>query len=47
MISLRIKQLVDYAVSRKLIGEEDRIYVTNSLLGILGVAEYEIGRAHV
>ena len=41
MISLRIKQLVDYAVSRKLIGEEDRIYVTNSLLGILGVAEYE------
>ena len=41
MISLRIKQLVDYAVSRKLIAEEDRIYVTNSLLGILGVAEYE------
>ena len=45
MISLKIKQLVDYAVARKLIGEEDRIYITNSLLGILGVAEYDAEEA--
>ena len=41
MISLRIKQLVDYAVTKKLIGEEDRIYITNSLLGVLDVTEYQ------
>ncbi len=41
-ISVKIKQLVDYGVDRKLIGEEDRIYITNSLLAALGEAEYDI-----
>ena len=39
-VNLRIKQLVDYAASRKLIGEDDRAYVTNCLLDALGEAEY-------
>ena len=40
-IMKRIKQLTDYAVNRRLIGEEDRIYITNSLLTALGLSEYE------
>ncbi len=39
-ISLRIKQLIDYALASSLIQEEDRIYMTNSLLAALGEAEY-------
>ena len=39
-ISVKIKQLVDYAVAKKLILEEDRIYATNLLLCALGEAEY-------
>lgn len=39
-VNMRIKQLVDYAASRKLIGEDDRAYVTNCLLDALGEAEY-------
>ena len=39
-IMTRIKQLTDYAVSKKLICEEDRIYITNSLLSALGLNEY-------
>ena len=39
-ISVKIKQLVDYAVEKKLILEEDRIYSTNMLLAALGEAEY-------
>ena len=39
-ISLKIKQLIEYALDKKLISEEDRIYMTNSLLSALGVAEY-------
>ena len=39
-ISFRIKQLIDYAVKAELIDEPDRIYMTNRLLGELGVAEY-------
>ena len=39
-ISIKIKQLVDYAVAKKLITEEDRIYSTNLLLAALGEAEY-------
>ena len=38
-ISLRIKQLIDYAVKTGLIDESDRIYMTNRLLGELGVTE--------
>ena len=37
---IRIKQLTDYAISKKLIGEEDRIYATNSLIGVLGISAY-------
>ncbi len=36
-----IKQLTDYAVNKRLIGEEDRVYVTNSLIALFGVSEYE------
>ena len=39
-ISLKIKQLIEYALDKKLISEEDRIYMTNSLMSALGVAEY-------
>ncbi len=39
-ISVRIKQLIDYAVEKKLILEEDRIYSANMLLAALGEAEY-------
>ena len=39
-ISLKIKQLVDYAINKKLITEEDRIYSTNLLLAALGEGEY-------
>ena len=39
-ISLKIKQLVDYAIAKKLVTEEDRIYSTNLLLAALGEGEY-------
>ena len=39
-VSLKIRQLVDYAVAKKLIFEEDRIYFSNLLLSALGEAEY-------
>ena len=38
--NLRIKQLTDYAVRKKLICEEDRAYVINCLLSTLGMGEY-------
>ena len=40
-ISLRITQLINYAVDRKLIDEADRVYMTNSIMGELGLYEYE------
>ena len=39
-ISAQIKQLINYAVKNELIAEEDRLYMTNSLLAALGVGEY-------
>ena len=39
-VNLRIKQLTDYAVRKKLICEEDRAYVVNGLLSALGLGEY-------
>jgi len=39
-VNLRIKQLVDYAVRKKLIYDEDRAYVTNGILSCLGLSEY-------
>ena len=39
-ISIRIAQLVKYALNEGLIEKEDVIYSTNSLMGILGVPEY-------
>ncbi|MBE6533471.1 MAG: galactose-1-phosphate uridylyltransferase, partial [Ruminococcaceae bacterium] len=39
-VSFRIKQLVNYAVEKNLITEEDRIYSTNLLLAALGEGEY-------
>ncbi|MBQ9086580.1 MAG: UDP-glucose--hexose-1-phosphate uridylyltransferase [Clostridia bacterium] len=38
-VTVRIRQLVDYAAERKLICEEDRIYCTNLLLAALGLSE--------
>ena len=38
-ITIRIRQLVSYAVSRGLIAEEDRIFCTNQLLSALGLSE--------
>ena len=39
-ISISIKKLINYAVKAELICEEDRLYMTNSLMSALGVAEY-------
>ena len=39
-VSLKIKQLIEYALEAKLIEEYDHIYMTNSLMSALGVAEY-------
>ncbi len=39
-ISAKIKQLIEYALKTGLIAEEDRIYMTNSLMSALGVGEY-------
>ena len=39
-VSLKISKLIKYALDNKLIGEEDKIYMTNSLMSALGVAEY-------
>ena len=39
-ISAKIKQLIEYAIKRELIAEEDRIYMTNSLMAALNVGEY-------
>ena len=39
-VSVRIKQLIDYAVEKELIEESDRVYMTNRLLGELGAFEY-------
>ena len=39
-ISIKIKQLVDYAVEKELITEEDRIYSTNLLMAAIGEGEY-------
>ena len=39
-ISANIKQLVEYALEKELICEEDRLYMTNSLMSALKVGEY-------
>ena len=40
-ISYRIKQLTDYALAHGLIEPEDTVYATNSIMGILGVSEFD------
>ncbi|MBQ8345737.1 MAG: UDP-glucose--hexose-1-phosphate uridylyltransferase [Clostridia bacterium] len=40
-ISAAIRQLVDYAIRKKLIDEVDRIFMTNRLMEALHVSEYE------
>ncbi len=39
-ISVKIKQLIEYALKCGLIAEEDRLYMTNSLMAALKVGEY-------
>ena len=39
-VQTRVKQLVNYALRQKLIGEEDRLYITNSLINALGLPEF-------
>lgn len=39
-ISYKVKQLVDYALSRELIEEYDERFAINSILSVLGVPEY-------
>ena len=39
-VSAKIKQLVEYAIDKELIAEEDRLYMTNSLMSALKVGEY-------
>jgi UDPglucose--hexose-1-phosphate uridylyltransferase len=38
-VTLRVKQLIEYAIRQKLIGEEDRRYMLNALLSALGLSE--------
>ncbi len=38
-VTLRVKQLIEYALQNKLIGEEDRRYMLNSLLAALNLSE--------
>lgn len=38
-VTLRLRQLTDYALQHKLIAEEDRIYIINSLASALGLSE--------
>ena len=40
MISMRIRQLVDYALKKGLIEKSDETWAINSLLGIMGEDEY-------
>ncbi|MBQ8140102.1 MAG: UDP-glucose--hexose-1-phosphate uridylyltransferase [Clostridia bacterium] len=40
-ISTRIKQLINYAVNKRLIEDSDRIYMTNRILEELGLYEYD------
>ena len=40
-VSVRITQLINYAVERDLIDEADRVYMTNSIMAELGLYEYE------
>ncbi len=40
MLSLALQNLVNYGIEKNLIGEEDRIYVINRFLDILGIDEY-------
>lgn len=39
-ISVRIKQLIDYACEKKLIEDSDRVYMTNRIMEELGVYDY-------
>ena len=39
-VSFRIKQLIDYALEKKLISEYDKAYSVNLLLAALGESEY-------
>ncbi len=39
--SVYIARLTDYAVSRGLIGEEDRVWAVNNLLAAMGMTDYE------
>ena len=38
-VDTRVKQLVEYALRARLIGEEDRSYITNALLSVLGLSQ--------
>ena len=40
MINLKIAQLVNYAISRSLIEQDDKIYITNQLLEALKLDDY-------
>jgi len=40
-LNFTIKKLITYALDKKLIEESDKIYVINSILGILHIDEYE------
>ena len=39
-ISQHVRRLVDYAVARGLCGEDDRTFMTNRILSLLGASEY-------
>ena len=38
-VTVRVRQLTDYAIRQKLINEEDRLYIINSLLAALGLED--------
>ena len=41
MITENISTLVNYGIAAGLLGEPDRLYVTNTLLELFGLDEYE------
>ena len=40
-VTLRVGQLIEYAIQNKLIGDEDSRYILNSLLSALNLTEWE------
>ena len=45
MINYEINRLINFAIQQKLITEEDKIYSTNMILGVLKLNEFDRRRS--